>query len=522
MIPSITFKNGEFVFTCSTDKIRKEIFSSENSKFWNLNDTNLITKHAGAAFRFRQYADTVAKRVFERTLVKEYLLPPEPLPAFLDEHQVEGVEWLLTRSRSYLAHAPGAGKTWEAIVASFYIPDELPTLFIVPPTMTANWKSEIEVVSEKLGQWVSITVIPETSKQLAVKWDSNFIVCPDSMIGKSWVQLKLSRMNFKLVAYDEASRAKEPTSERTKAVFGGETRSQKYYGLIQRAKHSVLLDGSPMPNRPMELWAPTMAMAPEAIDFMSREEFGFSFCGPTQNKYGQWEFKHSHNEDALREKLQKSFMHVVPESRLNHPERLRKLILVNEDSSSYKIREFEKAHLNNIDVDSLTEESSQGELATYRAMLGESKIPFIVKYIKERFEKDDTEKILLFAWHRPVIMRLQEELKRYKPRVIMGGTDDESREETKALFQAGQVPLIIGNLLSMGRGHNLQRATRVVFGEYSWNDETNKQGEKRTSRKGNDRTSVPCDYIVLPNSLDIRILKSVMSKEERTKKIIGG
>lgn len=89
-------------------------------------------------------------------------------------------------------------------------------------------------------------------------------------------------------------------------------------------------------------------------------------------------------------------------------------------------------------------------------------------------------------------------------------------------LQKGNCRLIIGNIAAMGRGHNLQRADRIVFGEFSWTDELNKQCEKRASRRGRDQAAfVRCEYIVAPNSMDEAILGSVFSKARNVKRVIG-
>jgi SNF2 family DNA or RNA helicase len=73
----------------------------------------------------------------------------------------------------------------------------------------------------------------------------------------------------------------------------------------------------------------------------------------------------------------------------------------------------------------------------------------------------------------------------------------------------------------MGRGHNLQRADRVIFGEFSWTDELNKQAEKRASRRGNERAFVRCEYVVAPGSIDEKVVQALFTKEKRVREIIG-
>lgn len=475
------------------------------------------------AVRYREYADVQAEKILDRAFVKYYPVVYE-LPKFLDAHQKEGVKWILSRSRSYLAHAPGAGKTAQAIVASLFASGDGQTLFIVPPSLTTNWEREISKFLHMMGYHegdFTVSVVPRSNQKDFTKWDSDFLIIPDSMITKRWVNENLKHVKKKFIAVDEASRFKEPTSQRSIYLFGGRVKDRFAPGIIRGAKHVVLMDGSPMPNRPMELWAPTYAMSPESIHFMSQNDFGFRYCGARMNDFGQWEFKGSSREDELKEKLQANFMHVVNEDRLNHPERRRSIVLMDKDVRSHQMKTWERENAGSMKLSDITETDSKGELASYRKQLGVKKVPFIAKYVRERLEAKN-ESILLFTWHREVGEELKTALKEFKPRLIIGDTDQATREEGFYAFQSGATRILIGNILAMGRGLNLQKADRVIFGEYAWSNETNLQAEKRASRKGRDQDlPVRCEYICCPDSLDEVILHSVMRKEERVKKVIG-
>lgn len=485
-----------------------------------------------AAARFRKYADASTERLFNRVLVKSYALPSHPLPidlkTILDSHQLKGLKWILTRSRSYLAHSPGAGKTAQAIVASILSYFGGTTVFIVPPTLTVNWEREILKWTEYFGIFPTITIIPLTAKKDSIAWRADFIIVPDSMMPNQWVYTGLLRLKIKFIAIDEASRFKEATATRTKALFGGvNTKTKyKYRGLVQRAHHAVLMDGSPMPNRPMELWAPTYAMAPETIDFMSEQDFGFRYCGPKMNERGQWEFKHSSNEEELHAKLMKSFMNVVSEKDLNHPERRRSMLFMNYDPRSPEMKEWDQKNLGGTVFKELMkrgEDFQLGELATMRRKLGMMKVDWIVKYILERRETKK-EQIIVFAWHVEVCMEIAVRLRAagVKTGLVVGGTKPSFVENWFKEFQSGECEIIVGNIVKMGRGHNLQNADRIIFGEYSWSDELNIQCEKRASRKGSTKAYIPCDYVVAPGTMDEPVLTSVFAKARSVKKIIGG
>lgn len=503
--PLLTFKNKSFVM------------------FDGLQTSPVDMKTAAT---FSRFADVSAKRILDRILVKQYSIEGIEFPSFLDPLQVDGVKWVLSRSRSYLAHAPGAGKTCEAIVSAMLTKGEGQVVFIVSPQLTANWAREVAkfyplVAPEAVKAWHPIAVIPESNKQQFTGWRAEFLIIPDSMLTKAWVLEKLKGIKKRFVAVDEASRFKDPTAQRTIALFGGKLKDgSTSRGLIQDAHHAVLLDGSPMTSRPIELWAPTYATAPEAIDFMNYTQFGLRYCGAIKDARGGWEFKHSSNEQELKQKLTHSFMHIIGEEKLNHPERRRKMVFMNKDVRSSEQKSWERNHLSDFSLSDIDEEASRGDMAHYRAELGMRKVPWVSAYVKDRLETKG-ESVLLFAHHRDVVQALADKLSKFNPGIVIGGTLAVHRERMFSEFQAGERKLLILNIAAGGRGHNLQRADRVVFGEWAWTDETNKQCEKRTSRRGNEKLFTPCDYIVCPSSMDEVVLKSVFAGAARVKKVIG-
>jgi hypothetical protein len=492
-----------------------------DASYWKRRREVYKTRDLGAAAKYRRYADERTERIFTRTFQTHY--PPDERVAAalrklpIDPHQYDGVMWALSRKRSYLAHAPGAGKTCEAILIAFF-GGQVRSVFIVPPSLVGNWEAEILKFTRWFDYFPTIGIVGRTETQDDVAWEAEFIIVPDSMLAKDWVQRRLRKLAITVLAVDEASRFKEHDAERSLALYGGGTGAAVYPGIFKDARHVVFLDGSPMPNRPIELWAPTYALHPEAIDCLSRDDFGYRYCGAKPNEYGQWEYLYSSNETELKEKLRKDFMHVVTEHELSHPERLRSMLVMTKDVRSLEHRKWERANLSSLTIEG--EASSQGDLARFRHELGLRKVPWVAAYVRDRLQEKN-ESILLFAWHRDVVAALAVELQKFRPGIINGGVDAKTREIRIGAFQNGATRLLILNIAAGGRGYNLQRADRAVFAEWSWTDETNRQCEKRGSRKGSVKANLRCDYIVCPNSLDEPVLRSCFTKEKRVRKVIG-
>jgi SNF2 family DNA or RNA helicase len=512
----LEFSNGHFNLTTDL-KIKSD-------GFWIKVDKGVYsTKSLKAAAEFRRFSSETCEKIFKRTFNVKYsdpILPPLP---HLDPHQLEGVTWILSRKRCYLAHAPGAGKTCQAITAALLctLNAKGQVLLIVPPSLVANWQREIEMWGTELGRYPTIGFVRTSKEKAFVDWHSDILIIPDSMLWTDWVYMKLQdiKRNLRFIAVDEASRLKEQNSKRSIAFYGGYFEKRYYAGIFQHARHVVFLDGSPMPNRATELWAPTYALDPSAIDCLEFDDFGYRYGGAVLNPRGVWEYKGTSRERELKEKLQKDFMHVVTEDKLNHPERLRSILVMNEDVRSSDQKSWEAKHLPKLKE--IDDEVSVGEMAHFRLELGLRKTSFIYSYVADRL-REKNESILLFVWHREVAQILDTKLQNFKPRLVIGGTPDAQREKAFSDFQEGKAKLIIGNIQAMGRGHNLQRADRIIFGEFSWTDETNKQCEKRASRRGRDsQKAVRCEYICCPNSIDEKVLRSVFTKEKRVRKVIG-
>lgn len=523
--PKLSFKSGKFIFEVVGDET--PVITLDKVDWSWIAPRTYETTSLRAAVVLRSFADEVTEKLLSRALQESYELPELPSLPGLEPHQQAGLLRILKLKRTYMAHCAGAGKTGLAVLAAMLSEGAERYLFIVPPTLTKNWETEIKKFADWLWLEPDTEVVPAGKDISFVRWGAPFLVVSDTAISNPAVNEMLRKRASSFIAVDEASRLKESTSQRSVAFYGGRWKTTFYFGLYKDARHVVFLDGSPMPNRPMELWAPTYALDPEAIDCKSQHEFGVRYCGPTIDDRGRYEFKYSSNEEELRAKLQKRFMHVVTEDELpKKPNRHRSMVMLNEDARSNEHREWERKNIASIAWDEVVEadedEATQGNLARFRRELGTRKIPLIVEFVKDRMKTNPNEKILLFAWHREVCLELNKLLYNFGSQLVFGGTTDKARESAFDAFRNDKdFKILTMNIITGGRGHNLPIATRAIFGEWSWTDETNKQCEFRGARRGSELATFPCQYLVSPGSMDERQLSAVFTKQTRVKRIIG-
>lgn len=512
----LTFANNQFVLQPGTLDLQlnaawKFASNCEHSLHFK---TNKIKE----AVRFRKYADNKAEMIFKKLMLKAMPLPsgglfsPIPLLEFQEE---QGVPFILSRNRSYLAHQPGLGKSAQFITAVNSKPGK--ALITCPAFLKVNWAREI--TKWAMQDFPSIAVVPGTPKKASMNWNADYIICPDSMLKAEWVIKALSDLKFRYIAIDEAQRVKTAEASRTTALFGGRNGKIISPGLIYDAEHVVALSGTPMLNRPLELWPILYAMAPELIDFMPMQDFGFRYCGPWRDELGHYHFTGSSNEAELAKRIKPFMQRIRKEDVLKDlPEKVREVIFIDKEVRSRELHNLDNKLLKQLSKSNVEVPKSLGEFALLRHEIGLAKVKWTSEFVASYLE--DGESIILFAHHRDVVATLAEMLFKFSPMVINGSTDQEDRTRYQDLFQLGKRRLIIGNISAMNLGLTLTKATRVIFGEYDWTPANNEQAEDRAHRIG-QHDSVFVQYIVLPNSLDERVLQRVLEKQESIGKVIG-
>lgn len=522
----LTYRERKFILRLDSPD------QAPTNKKWVKNFANNTwqTYDVNAAARFKEVADKAAKLFFKRTLLVKRELPaggvvvPEGLTLFKYQREI-GVPFILSRNRSYLAHDPGLGKTAQFICAVNSKPG--PCLIICPAFLKGTWVREITKWAVK--DFPHIVVLTHAEQMKEIEHGAfDFVIVSDAIVSRPWVLDFLNTLEFRFVCIDEAHRFKSPQSQRAVAVFGGKLPREKKpplisKGLVYNAEHVVCLSGTPILNRPFELWPVLYALAPETINFMDQQSFGFRYCAPTQNEYGEYLFLGSDNEAELHEKLFSRFMHRMEKAEAlpDLPKKIRQVVMLPEGLAPAEVYKLDMSLQDKINLDDLQTASGLGDYATLRHLIGQSKVQFTIEFVETLLKENPTESIILYAHHRDVAQALMSGLRDFSPRLINGGVSETERQRIQDDFQEKEFRLLVGNISAMNLGLTLTAATRVVFCEYDWTPSANEQAEDRAHRIG-QTSSVFVQYLVLPKSLDEKILNALLEKQQRISKIIGG
>lgn len=409
------------------------------------------------------------------------------------KHQLEAVEWVLSRKRSYLALDPGLGKT---IVAALVANRTKAHIFYVcPPFLTQNTNAEFD-------KWT---------------FEKKLFLLPDSMIAKKdklrsfeiEVDLIERKKEKKILIIDEAHRFKNGKAQRSYAL---------YYSIFKKFQNDqvIFMSGTPMPNsRPMELW-PVIQHAAYEVFGMNKFSYGLKFCGGYKDTFG-WKFDGFSNKQEFKQKIFSKFMLRQKKELLDLPPKMEGLLTVGEGMPPV-VSKVEKKILEHYSPEDLIEgriKQLHGKvdlhIATYLRLLGEYKLKYVLPYIESLLEETH-ENLLIFAVHKDTISKLEGHLKKYDPLVITGDVHKDKRQGLVNEFQTNKARRVfIGNIQACGVGFTLTKATRVLFVEFSWVDGENQQASDRAHRIGQHQ-SVLVQYVVLKDSFDRTRMEVLLKK----------
>lgn len=421
----------------------------------------------------------------------------------LFKFQRTGVDFLKTHNRALLADDMGLGKTIQAIVAAKEQGLEK-ILVLCPASVKYNWEREIK------DWWPEMkTFVAENSKVKLSKFPRIIIINYD-IIHKKQMFSQLAKTHLDLLICDEAHYLKNPRAKRTKIVF-------MKNALSYWSDRTWLLTGTPVLNRPVELFPALRALIPQKLgkytDYMA---FTKKFCAGYKSRWG-WDARGASNLDQLSKYLNNFMLRRRKTEVLKDlPDKTHQKIIFKPDRIAKKLVKEERKHFKK------TKENMLGEYATARHDLGVRKIPLMLEYIENVLKERD--KIVVFAYHREVIQQLYTKLHEYGPRTVYGSMPAQVRKEHLHDFITRKDKRVfIGQIDAAGTGiDGLQKVCDyALFAEISWVPGQLRQAIDRLHRIGQDN-KVLIQFLVIKNSIDEDILDSLIFKTKVIKKLMKG
>jgi SNF2 family DNA or RNA helicase len=483
-------------------------------------------------------------------------------------HQLVGVRALLANPAFALFDEMGVGKSKQVIDAAcaLYEAEEIDAVVVVAPASVRSVWLDAELGEIAKHSWVASDVAEFHQRGLRRLWRRGGLGAahPLAWIVTNYAFIrnlrkardaglfgrrrpdKLSELlralgdrRFLLVL-DESSYIKNRTTAQARAC----------YLLRQRAARVVLLNGTPIANSPLDLWAQFRVLDERALPFRNFYAFRarYAVMGGWQGKVPiGWQ-----NLDELQRRLQPYVLRREKRDCLDLPPKLYTTLEVPLTPSSWKLykemRDEAVAWLDKTPVlaglaivkilrlsqitsgflGGLKEGEEDEEVALPPREIGREKLVALVDWIDELLATGRERDFRLLIW-----CRFRAELKRAAARLaaklidtrtILGGQTPRQRAEAIRWFQE---PLgkgdrarrvLVAQPQAGGFGLNLAACHRVVYLSNDFNLLTRLQSEDRVHRPGQDRNVTYLDVLATGPSggrtIDATILRALRKKEE--------
>ena len=435
---------------------------------------------------------------------------PTPYP-----YQVEGSERMIRAMDTHLgvlnADEMGLGKTAQTLMTLNRTPVER-VLIVCPASLKLNWLREYEA-------WNTSGRVPALAYGDRIPLDAGTIIINYDILGRNFKPLL--EWDPQIIVYDEAHYLKNPKSQRTQAA------------LALPAIRRLFLTGTPIVNRPMELW-PIL----NAIDegrFKSQHDYGLRHCGAFQmavkTKRGVrkvWNYSGASRLAELHQLIKPWVIRRLKRDVLRDlPPKTRQVI---ELSGSANLVAAEAEAWEQVCADVGYEaavsqiEAGAGpafaDMSRVRLLLAMAKVRPAVEHIKNVLESE--KKLVVFAHHIDVVDHLKEALAAFRPAVITGVTPTKRRQAEVDAFQSDpNRRVFIGNIRAAGVGLTLTAASTVVFVELDWTPGNMTQAEDRCHRIG-QTDNVLVQHLVLSGSLDATMARKLIAKQKTADAVVDG
>lgn len=442
--------------------------------------------------------------------------------------QKAGIQYLKNYKRVILGDEQGLGKTIQVIGLINSVPTINRTLIVCPASLKLNWAREI-------GSWLirPIPVYVVDSKTENIPWEAEsgiFIMNYDIAY-----KFPIKKHGWDLFVMDEAHRVKSRKARRTVSLLG----DYKVGDAGVRSEYAVAVSGTPMPNRPVELW--------NLLSFLRKDKFnsfmGYAkrYCGAYQNRYG-WDMTGATHMDELAEVLRSTLMirRMKKDVMTDLPPKIRQVIPMSSEGVAEVGKEraimnsWEDALVSlNAEIEIIMASDDEvaskeaaisairertkvmfDEMSAVRRALGIKKAKAVVEELVEQIDDEPESKLVVFAHHHEVIDIVTEAFGSRAVKMT-GEMNAKDRQESVDRFQNDpSVNVFVGSIRAAGEGITLTASSRVVFLELDWVPAVISQAEDRLHRIGAKGERILIQHYIFEGSLDERLVCALLEKQK--------
>lgn len=416
--------------------------------------------------------------------------------------------FLRIRKGTLLADDMGLGKTIQALWLLKLRPYLRPALIICPASAKWHWQEEAQLslnmrsvvlnsrtpFKRKMLDYPSITII-------------NYEILPD------WEEF-LSQQNFRALIYDEAHYVKNLLAIRTQCL----------YRIAESARHIIAISGTPLLNRPAELYPTLHLIDPKA--FPSYPQFAWRYCARHRNYRGWDDRGKSHIPELHRilishvmvRRTKKQVLHQLP------PKTQTVIPIDIESPNEYKEAENDivrwLAKWSKTRAIKASKSKRMVRLGYLQRLAAKLKMRALMRWIDDWLEEENG-KLVVFGIHHFLLHPLRD---RYRKQCVLvdGSVTGLHRHQCVQKFQRDPgTRLFLGNLYAAGTVITLTAASAAAMAELDWVPGSHKQAEDRICRIGQKKSTI-IYYLVARNTIEHDLCRVLQRKADVIRDVLDG
>lgn len=409
-----------------------------------------------------------------------------------------------------LADEMGLGKSCQALLyRKKYLPNGT-VVVICPASLKWNWQNEIKMwlgkqssILDKRTPDVKTKELVRNKKILIINYD----ILGDPKKKESWIRFIRNVVKPDLMIVDEIHNCKSPDAQRTHAV--------RY--LARRTKKKILISGTPMTNRPPELWPALNMLMPDL--FPSFRAFASRYSKP---EWTPWGIKYKgaqrlgelhkllHNVCMIR-RLQKDVLKDLPT-------KTRSIIpieLNSKEMADYRRAEddfknwLKKTHP--LKANKMRSADRLVRFGYLRRLISQLKLPYVKKWIDDFLEESDS-KLILFGVHKFVVKGLQLQYPGISTRIDGSVIGEKRQHAINSFTNNKRIRIMFGNIQAAGVGWNGTAANTCAFAELDWVPALHTQAGKRIHRIGQKQKTFE-NYLIVRGTIEQRLCEINEAKQ---------
>jgi hypothetical protein len=445
---------------------------------------------------------------------------PSNIEAILRPYQLDGFYFLSYLAENdfggILADDMGLGKTLQALVWLAWLdakraPEEIaPSLIICPKSVVDNW------VSESARFYPSL----EIQAQNGTRFEPCSVPARSSLV-INYTQLRLGqddleRIPWHAIIFDEGQYLKNPSSQTAQAARA------------LKARHRILLTGTPIENRLLDLWSLLHAVMPGALG--SKASFARRFqekTDPTSRRRLARRvrpFLLRRTKEEVAPELPPKIEEDIRCRMEGTQERLYRAELKLARQHLLKLRDDEQLARERFNI--LTSLLRLRQICCHPALVdpekgsaSSAKVEALVELLDPLIAEGN--KILVFSQFVELLKLVEAQLKELEaPIYVMTG---ETKGRAKVIEEFSNEPGAAVFLLSLkagGAGLNLASASYVVLFDPWWNPAVENQAIDRTHRIGQTKT-VFAYRLLIQGSIEDKIRQLQLYKSNLAQGVLG-